>query len=101
MRKILIMLIKRIKISNEKDLKKIISYLKYFKFQDNRKYIHENLILYFYIIARYKLSKLYYPIIIKKNESPDFIYTDNHNDIGLEHTRATIEDFKIAENKLK
>lgn len=49
------------------------------------------------------MNRLPLPVRVISRESPDFtiIYENNHQEIGLEHTKATLESFKMAEAELK
>jgi hypothetical protein len=96
--------IREIKLNRVRDLKKIVEHLKGFTFQggDSSK-IHEFFCLYIFLIGSFKLGKLSLPVKIISKESPDFTiaYEDQNKEIGLEHTKATLESFKIAESELK
>ncbi len=96
--------IKEIGFNQESDLKIIVEHLKDFTFQeDDGSKIHEFFCLYIFLIGSFKLGKLFFPVKIISKESPDFavIYKDQNKEIGLEHTKATLESFKIAESELK
>jgi len=96
--------IKEIKFNQESDLKVIVEHLKGFTFQEgDSSKIHEFFCLYIFLIGSFKLGRLSLPVKIISKESPDFtiIYEDQNKEIGLEHTKATLESFKIAESELK
>lgn len=86
------------------DIKEIIDYLNNFTFKksDSAK-IHENLCMYIFLVGCFKSSKLSFPFKVVSRESPDFtlIKTNENMEIGIEHTRATLESYKIAETELK
>lgn len=93
-----------LRIENQNDLHEIIKFLRGFSFKrSDRKEAHEILCLYIYIVALIKASKLKLPITIEKKESPDFriFLDDKKNPIGLEHTQATLEQFKMAYSEFK
>jgi len=95
--------ITEIQFNQLSDLKGIIDHLKSFTFQENDKSkIHEFFCIYILLIGKFKLKKLYLPIKIVSGESPDFkIIDENLNKkIGVEHTMATLESFKMAESEL-
>ena len=86
------------------DLKEVVDHLKDFNFQGNDKSkIHEFFCIYIFLLGSFKLEKLHLPIKITSEESPDFTITDKNpnKEIGIEHTKATLESFKIAESELK
>ena len=62
---------------------------------------HEIFSLSLFIMALFKLNKINFPVEIEKRQSPDFFYRDNSVEIGIEHTRATIGQYKIALKELK
>lgn len=96
--------IRAIEFSQESDLKMVVEHLKEFTFQESdSSKIHEFFCLYIFLIGSFKLGKLSFPVKIISKESPDFtiIYKDQNKEIGLEHTKATLESFKIAESELK
>jgi len=95
---------KELIIRKESDLKEIIEFIisGFAPIMNNDKTIHENFTLYIFLIAIYKLSKLDFPIRILNREHPDFfIKIGKNEDIGLEHTIATIEQYKIALSEFK
>lgn len=95
---------KEIIIRKESNLKEIIEFVinGFTPTINNDKTIHENFTLYIFLIAIYKLSKLDFPIRILNREHPDFfIKIGKNEDIGLEHTIATIEQYKIALSEFK
>ena len=86
-------------LNQETDLKDIVNYLKGFRFQNSdSKEIHENFCLYIFLIGCFKISKLSFPVKIISRQSPDFtlIKLNKKKEIGIEHTRATLESYKIA-----
>ena len=93
-----------LKIKNEDDLHKIIEFLRVFSFKNSdNKDTHEILCLYIYIVALFKISRLRLPLIIEKCESPDFriFFEGEEEPLGLEHTRATLEQYKMADSEFK
>lgn len=95
---------KEIILNQPRDLKEVIEHLKGFEFQEGDKSkIHEELCLYIFLVGCLKISKLPFPIKVISNESPDFILieTNKNKEIGIEHTRATLESLKIAEAEVK
>jgi hypothetical protein len=96
-----------IEINNKNDLKNIVNHLKGFSFakdstsKEHKE--HEYFCLYIFLIGSYKMNRLPLPVRVISRESPDFtiIYESNHQEIGLEHTKATLESFKIAKAELK
>ena len=95
---------KEIILNQPRDLKEVIEHLKGFKFQEGDKSkIHEEFCLYIFLVGCFKISKLPFPIKVISNESPDFVLieTNKNKEIGIEHTRATLESYKIAESELR
>ncbi len=95
---------KEIILNQPRDLKEVIEHLKGFKFQEGDKSkIHEEFCLYIFLVGCFKISKLPFPIKVISNESPDFIFIEinKNKEIGIEHTRGTLESYKIAESELK
>lgn len=93
-----------IEFNQASDLRRIVQYLKGFTFQEgDSSKIHEFFCLYIFLVGSFKIGRLFFPIKIISRESPDFtvIYGDQNREIGLEHTRATLESFKVAESELK
>lgn len=96
--------ITELKFNQASDLKMVIDHLKGFTFQEgDSSKIHEFFCLYIFLVGSFKLEKLAFPIKITSRESPDFTisYENQNKEIGLEHTRATLESFKIAESEAK
>lgn len=96
--------ITEIEFAQKSDLKMVVEHLKGFTFrEDDRSKIHEFFCLYIFLIGSLKLGRLSFPVKIISKDSPDFtiIYEDLNKEIGLEHTKATLESFKIAESELK
>ncbi|HNX77439.1 MAG TPA: hypothetical protein PLM07_09670 [Candidatus Rifleibacterium sp.] len=60
--------------------------------------VHERFCLYVFLIGCFKSRFLAGNLTIAKQESPDFVITsaDGKLEIGLEHTRATVESYQIA-----
>ncbi len=97
-------IITELKFNQASDLKMVVDHLKSFTFQeDDGSKIHEFFCLYIFLVGSFKLERLYLPIKIISRESPDFtvIYENQNREIGIEHTKATIESYKIAESELK
>jgi len=95
---------KEIMFNQPRDLKEVIEHLKGFKPQESDKSkIREEFCLYIFLIGCFKISKLPFPIKIISTESPDFILieTNKNKEIGIEHTRATLESYRIAVSELK
>lgn len=95
---------KEIIIRKESNLKEIIEFIinGFAPTMNNDKTIHENFSLYIFLIALHKISKLKFPIKVINREHPDFfIKIGKNEDIGLEHTIATIEQYKIALSEFK
>ena len=96
--------ITELKLNQASDLKMVVDHLKGFTFQeDDGSKIHEFFCLYIFLVASFKLKKLSCPIKVTSRESPDFTiaYENQNKEIGLEHTKATLESFKIAESEAK
>ncbi len=94
--------ITELKFNQASDLKMVVDHLKGFTFQeDDGSKIHEFFCLYIFLVGSFKLKKLTYPIKITSRESPDFTisYKNQNKEIGFEHTKATLESFKIAESE--
>ena len=94
--------ISRIEFNQTNDLKAVVEHLKDFTFQEkDDSERHEFFSLYIYLMGCFKLKKLLLPVKIISRESPDFIivHEDQEKEIGFEHTRGTLESFKIAESK--
>ena len=95
---------KEIMFNQPRDLNEVIEHLKGFKPQEGDKSkIREEFYLYRFLIGCFKISKLPFPMKIISTESPDFIFieTNKRKEIGIEHTRATQEPYKIAVSELK
>lgn len=96
--------IKEITFNQNTDIKEVVEHLKAFTFKesDSAK-THENFCIYIFLVGCFKASKLPLPIKVISRESPDFtlVKTDENKEIGIEHTRATLESYKIAESELK
>lgn len=93
-----------LRFSQSTDLKEVVDHLNGFIFQkDDNSRIHEFFCLYIFLAGCLKLDRLSFPIKIISRQSPDFIivYESQNKEIGLEHTRATLESFKIAESELE
>lgn len=93
-----------LEFNHASDLRMVIDHLRGFTFPEHSgSKIHEFFCLYIYLVGSFKLNKLSYPIRITSRESPDFsiICGKQNNEIGLEHTKATLESFKIAEFEAK
>ncbi len=91
-------------LNQPRDLKEVIQHPKGFRFQEGDKSrIHEEFCLYIFLVGCFKISKLPFPIKIISTESPDFIFieTNKNKEIGIEHTRATQESYKIDVSELK
>lgn len=100
--------IKEIEFNQESDLKIIFDYLKGFELEQisddliNDSKFHEYHCLYIFLVGSFKLKHLFFPLKITSRESPDFIiYQGQNTQIGLEHTIATLESFKIALSNLR
>jgi len=96
--------IKEITFNKGNDIKEIIEYLNNFTFKENDSVeIHENFCIYIFLVGCFRSSKLSFPFRVISGESPDFtlIKTNQNTEIGIEHTRATLESYKIAETELK
>ena len=95
---------KEIRFNQPRDLKEVIDHLTSFTFQkgDTSK-VNENFCSYIFLIGRFKISKLPFPVKIISTEFPDFIFveTNENKEIGIEYTRATQESYKIAVSELK
>ncbi len=95
---------KEIMFNQPRDLNEVIEHLKGFKPQEGDKSkIREEFYLYRFLIGCLKISKLPFPIKIISTESPDFILieTNKNKEIGIEHTRATQESYRLAVSELK
>jgi len=96
--------ITEIKFNEAKDLKNIVDHLKGLTFSENAtSKTHEFFCLYIFLVGSYKINRLPFPVKVVSRESPDFtiIYENINQEIGLEHTKATLESFKMAEAELK
>lgn len=94
---------KKITLSKESDLNDIAKYIKYFTFEkDNSTNAHECKSFYLFLIAAFKIQKIILPVEILKNDSPDFRLSRINEEpfLGLEHTRATVEKYKMDESEL-
>lgn len=93
-----------LRILGESDLNDIFSYLRDFSYRKcDNKDAHETLCLLLYMISLYKMSRLKYPLTIEKQESPDFVvsYDGEMETVGLEHSQATLQQYKIAEKEFR
>lgn len=93
-----------LRILNKNDLDEIFSFLRNFSYRkSDDKDAHETLGILLYIISLYKMSRLKYPLTIKKHESPDFLvsYDGKREAVGIEHSQATLEQYKIAEKEFR
>jgi hypothetical protein len=95
---------KKITLTKESDLEEIINYLKDFTFEKNDDVtVHEFFSLYIFLIASFKISKINLPVEVLKDESPEFRLSriSKAPYLGLEHTRATIEKYKMDMSELQ
>ncbi len=93
-----------LEILGKSDLDNIFSYLRDFSYRKcDNKDAHETLCILLYIISLYKLSRLKYPLTIEKHESPDFLvfYDSDTEAVGIEHSQATLGQYKIAEKEFR
>ncbi len=93
---------KKVTLYKESDLNEIVEYVKHFTFEeDDSKRDHEFFSLYLFLIAAFKIQKLTFPVEILKSESPDFRLSKINEEPywGLEHTRATVEKYKMDESE--
>ena len=96
---------KKITLNKKSDLNEIVKYVENFiPEKDDSKTAHESLSFYLFLIAAFKIQKLTFPVeILKvKNESPDFRLSRINEELylGIEHTRATVEKYKMDESEL-
>ncbi len=94
---------KKITIANNRDLDEIKNFLQKFTFRDNdKKSVHECYCFYVFLIVTLKIKTITFPIVILKDESPDFRLCgkDEKPYLGLEHTTATLEKYKMDEAEL-
>lgn len=92
-----------LRIESKSDITNIIDFLKGFSLKDfDCKSDHEILSVCIYFIGLYKISKLSTPIFVLKREAPDYQISliKNKAILGIEHSRATIEEYLIAEKEL-
>lgn len=91
-----------LKINDKIDFNQIINCLQSFKFtDDDLKDEHEKLSCFIFIVSMFKLSIFNFPISIYWKESPDFRFIFSKEKVGVEHVRATLLEFKMAERELK
>jgi hypothetical protein len=83
--------------SGESDFKRIIDYLKGYEVDEDacdlsetREILHAKL----YLAALQKAGKIQWPLVLTKRESPDFEIENGIEVIGLEHTRATHQQYQ-------
>jgi len=91
-------------INSEKELDKIYIYLKEFKFsEDDIKDEHEILSILLFIASTSKSSLLGFPVKIHWSESPDFRFEfiKDLRTIGIEHVRATLPKYKMADREFQ
>ena len=94
---------KKITLTQKSNLNVIVKYLEHFTPEENDSTTaHEFLSFYLFLIAAFKIQKMTFPVEILKNESPDFRLSRINEEpyLGLEHTRATVEKYKIDEAEL-
>ncbi len=96
----------QLKFNQVGDLKIIVDHLKRFTGQEhNSSKIHELFCLNIFLLGSFKLKKISYPIKIfsRQSQSPDFTitYGKQNKEIGLEHTKAALESFKVAQSEGK
>ena len=92
-------------LNKKSDLSEIVKYVENFiPEKDDSKTAHESLSFYLFLIAAFKIQKLTFPVEILKveNESPDFRLSRINEEpyLGIEHTRATVEKYKMDESEL-
>ena len=95
---------KKITLTKTSDLNEIIEYLVHFTSERNdNTTVHEIVSFYLFLINSFKIQKLTFPIEIIKSESPDFRLSRINEDpyLGLEHTIATVEKYKMDESELE
>lgn len=93
----------KITLNKKSDLNEIVKYVgNFIPEKDDSKTAHESLSFYLFLIAAFKIQKLKFPVEILKNESPDFRLSRINEEpyFGLEHTRATLEKYKMDESEL-
>lgn len=91
-------------INSKKDLDEIFTYLKRFKFsEDDIKDEHEILSILLFVASLSKSSLLNLPVNIDWKESPDFRFkfTNDLKTIGIEHVRATLPEYKMADREFQ
>ena len=95
---------KKIILTKTSDLNEIIKYLEHFTSErNNNTTAHELASFYIFLINSLKIQKLTFPVEIIKDESPDFRLSRINEEpyLGLEHTRATVEKYKMDESELE
>lgn len=93
-----------LRIFGKNNLNDIFSFLRDFSYRKcDNKDAHETLCILLYIISLHKISRLKYPLTIEKHESPDFLvfYNGDTEAVGIEHSQATLGQFKIAEKEFR
>lgn len=88
---------------SKKDIKNLIPMLNSFNIdKKDSSQVNEIFSAIVYLYSLGKLDKLIYPFTIIKRESPDFsiLCYDIHDSCGIEHTLATLQDYKMAESEL-
>lgn len=96
---------KKITLNKKSDLNEILKYVENFiPEKDDSKTTHESLSFYIFLIAAFKIKKVTFQVEILKveNESPDFRLSRINEEpyLGIEHTRATVEKYKMDESEL-
>lgn len=96
---------KKITIANNRDLDEIKNFLQKFTFKDNdKRSVHEFYCCYVFLVVTLKIKTITFPIVISycKHKSPDFRLCgeDEKPYLGLEHTTATLEKYKMDETEL-
>jgi hypothetical protein len=91
-------------IHSANELDSIFSFLKAFKLSEgDLKEEHELLSILLFIISLSKTSQLNFPVDIHWAESPDFTFEFRNESrvIGIEHVRATLPEYKMADRELQ
>ncbi len=98
---------KRININNARDFVFCAQYIAHTNLSDtSSSEIHENYSICMFMLASYKTGNIVYPTIIEPlghNDPPDFILHVSTPPvlIGVEHTMATSESYKVAKKEMQ
>ena len=79
------------------EYERIVQRLKNYQFDNDRELLFADL----FLVALKKMNKLSLPVHRVRQESPDFVFTFDNHQIGLEHTRATHPQYQELNSSIE